>query len=462
MIYRAAGRLLVAVVAAALVLVDLGPAQAAPAAPSSSSAPVMAAQAAPSSAAASRPRWRPEEGGKFNVPRAGGDTMMRLHDQVLSAIRHARPKSDIRFSMFSFDFRTIAKALVDAKRRGVSVKVLVNDHEVTGAQRYLRKRIGSNRKKNSWIYQCTNGCRSSGENLHSKFYLFSHTGAARNVVMTGSVNMKMNGAKNQYNDLWTHNDNEKLYKVFNQYFMKLKNDKVDKPLYYGVTTGPYKLFFMPFPNHTPKRDPIMRTLRQVKCFGAQGNTGSNGRTVIRVVMHSWGEDRGTYIARRLRNLYGNGCDVKLLYGFSGAKVRRELSKPTARGKIPIRSTGYDTNEDLELDLYTHQKQMTISGHYGDDRSTNLVMTGSSNWTKDGTHGDEMIILINGQGALPAYRADFQWLWDNRSHSVAWSPTPGPDFVPAPTGGAGRLTGADIARKAPYFEPGLDGFDQSEE
>ena len=456
MVPRTTGRLLLtALVGGLLVLGNTTPVRAVP------------AGAAPAStvrtALAARTRWTPEEGAKFNVPRADKTAnMLRLEHQVIGAIRHARKNSLIRFAMFSFDRKPVADALIDAKRRGVSVQVLVNDHEVTHAQRMLRRRLGTNRHHKNWIYQCKNGCRSSGENLHSKFFLFSHTGGARNVVMTGSVNMKLNGAKNQYNDLWTINDREKLFSLFDTYFRQLKRDQVAKPTYWSEAVGRMKLFVTPYPNYNARRDPIMRILRKVKCHGARGHTGNHGRTVIHVVMHSWGEDRGEYIARRLRNLYGNGCDVKLLYGFAGARMRRELARPTRRGLVPIRSTGYDTNSDGELDLYTHQKNLTISGHYEDDRSTNIVVTGSSNWTVDGMHGDEMIFKINGMRAYPAYAADFRWLWNKRSHSVRWSPTTGANFEPVPTGGGDLLTRNRVARMSEFLEPGLQGWDPLDE
>ena len=50
-----------------------------------------------------------------------------------------------------------------------------------------------------------------------------------------------------------------------------------------------------------------------------------------------------------------------------------------RGMVPLRTNGFDENGDGELDRYTHHKYMTISGNYGRDTSTNLLLTRSSNW-----------------------------------------------------------------------------------
>ena len=65
----------------------------------------------------------------------------------------------------------------------------------------LHRALGTKRKRKSFAYECHHGCRSTGENLHTKFYLFSHTGGAFKTVMTGSVNLTGNSAMNQYNDL---------------------------------------------------------------------------------------------------------------------------------------------------------------------------------------------------------------------------------------------------------------------
>lgn len=412
-----------------------------------------AAEGASATREVARAGWKPEPGAIFNVPRSDDpQKMFRLERQVVSAVKRARAGSDIRISIFSFDRMPLVDALKDAHRRGVSVQVLVNDHEVTRAQRKLAQVIGRKRSRSSWIYQCENGCRSSGENLHDKFYLFSRAGAARWTVMSGSINMKLNGHKNQYNDLWTRNDDEPLYRAFEDLFTRLKADRIDRPGYRTWTAGRATIQATPLTKYSATNDPIMDVLGPVKCFGATGTAGKDGRTVVRVMMHAWNGDRGTYIARRIRALHAEGCDVRLLYGFAGEAVRDTLARTTTRGRVPIRSTGYDTNADGELDLYTHQKNLVISGHYGDDTEKKLVVTGSSNWTVDGMRGDEIVVLLDGIGNYGAYNAYFNWLWSSRSRSVRWSPTTGRTYAPQPTGGG--LTRRELAVMAPRVEPRL--------
>ena len=137
----------------------------------------------------------------------------------------------------------------------------------------------------------------------------------------------------------------------------------------------------------------MKVLDQVKCHGATGGTGINGRTKIRVSMHAWNGDRGTYIARKLRHLFAEGCNVKVMWALAGSGMKRVIGMKTHRGEIRRHADGYNTDCDElnQVDKYSHQKYMTISGHYGKDHSTSLVLTGSSNWTHSGVVGDEIIL-----------------------------------------------------------------------
>ena len=104
----------------------------------------------------------------------------------------------------------------------------------------------------------------------------------------------------------------------------------------------------------------------------------------------------------MRQLYAAGCDVKLMYGYAGQRVRNNFAARTGRGYMPVHTTGKDTNEDGLIDLYTHQKELLISGHYGKSTHTRLVVTGSSNYNQDGIRGDEEIFLIRNR--LPAWNA----------------------------------------------------------
>lgn len=377
--------------------------------------------------AAERKGWRPTPGVKFNVARVGGERQFRLERQIIEAIRHARPRSTIKMVMFSYDRMQVTDALLAVRRqRKVHVQVIVNGHELPAAQRKLKKALGTKRGKRSFFYQCAASCRGQGDVQHSKFVLFSKTGSAENVVMLGSLNMKLNGALNQYNDLLTILNRPRLYRTLDGVFDEMARDRLARTSYFAKNVGPFKLFVLPFPRPpkstrktrwTASRDPISRLLAPVRCTGARTDSG---RTIIRVNMHAWDGDRGVMIARRLRDLYARGCDVKVLVGYAGGRVRAIFANPTKRGRMPARSTGFDTDDDGEIDLYSHTKILTINGNYDGARGRKLVVTGSSNFQNGGQYGDELILRAYSSGLYRAYADNWGSMWRTRSHAFGES------------------------------------------
>jgi phosphatidylserine/phosphatidylglycerophosphate/cardiolipin synthase-like enzyme len=112
-------------------------------------------------------------------------------------------------------------------------------------------------------------------------------------------------------------------------------------------------------------------------------------------------------------------------------MKRAIGTPTPRGTVPRHADGYNTDCDElhEVDMYSHQKYMTISGHYGADRSASYVFTGSSNWTPQGISGDEMILRAGGAHLVTQWNRNFDFIWNHRSRPVGTSP--GPGFNPPP-------------------------------
>jgi phosphatidylserine/phosphatidylglycerophosphate/cardiolipin synthase-like enzyme len=410
-----------------------------------------------------KPKWMPPEGAWFNTPRHGAKQWV-LHSHIVAAINHAKKGSFIRIALFSFDRTFVAGRLIAAKRRGVHVQVLLNDHQVTPAQRMLHRALGTKRfHHKSFAYECHHGCRSGGENLHTKFYLFSHTGGTVDTVMTGSVNLTGNSAMNQYNDMFVINDAQKLTKGFMALWAQMRLDRPAHPSWFvRHISKSFTLEATPYPHAGPRHDPIISILDKVKCHGATGPTGNRAHhTIVRVVMHAWNDPRGVYLAKKVRSLFAQGCDVRLMYGFAGRTVRNAFATRSKRGFIPIHTTGKDTNDDGFIDLYTHQKELLISGHYGKSTHTRLVVTGSSNYNLGGIRGDEEILLIrNRAAAWRDYINDFTRMYAHFSTLVKYIPYPHAAASPTTTARAfsfGRaLTEPQIAPRltiAPGPRPG---------
>lgn len=405
-----------------------------------------AASAGSAGQASSSGGWWPSRNVVFNNPYGGPEARFRIERKVLRAIRNTPKGEVIRISVYSFDRRDVAEALIEARRRGVRVQILLNDHQVTREQRMLRRVLGGNPSRLNFSYECRASCRGRRDNLHSKFFLFSRTGRAKHVVMTGSTNFTLNAVKWQWNDLLTRHGNQVLFWDFVRLFNDMRRDYAHNRPYY-IFCGKAEKICHPnedyavgrvFPRLSgPRSDVVLNMLRPIQCH--YWSDGVRKRTRLRLSMHTMQGERGEYIARRVRNLWADGCNVKVLYGLMGWHVKRELGAVTRRGRIPLRSTGYDYNDDFDMDRYTHQKYFTVHGKYN-GAITNISFTGSSNWSSRGSYGDEIIFSVRGGGIVRGYEDNFDFMYGSRRHSRnAYTTTaqnyrkvvtvPGPDGEP---------------------------------
>lgn len=405
----------------------------------------------PAEAAKKKKKWAPTQGAFFNVPRSTPAAENRLENETIAAIRNTPKGAEIKMVMFSYDRWQVTNALLEAKRRGVWIQVILNKHELTPAARALKDKLGARTKKvtkkkrvrqrpdGSWVhrkvtktvqrrqffYQCVSACRGDGDVQHSKFVLFSQTGTAKNVTMLGSLNMKENGTHNQFNDLLVLNGHQRLYRDLDKIFGEMRKDRALKKSYRDYVYGPNKeLFVLPFPRKlatkktewTPARDPMTKLLKPIKCLGA---ATPSGRTAIRVNMHAWDKQRGVLIANMFRDLYAKGCDVKILVGFAGGDVQGVFKRPTGRGIVPIRSTGFDTDDDGIIDLYSHTKYFTVNGNYGNKKNTRMIVTGSSNYQNGGQYGDELILKMVSPTLHTQYINNWNSVWKDHTHGFSW-------------------------------------------
>lgn len=370
---------------------------------------------APSLAAAS---WQPTPGPVFNNPYRK-NKRFQIENRVVEAINRTPSGETIRIAAYSLDRVRVAKSLIRAKRRGVDVQLLLNDHQYTKAMVMLRGILGNNATKNNFIYRCKNSCRGAkNSNLHTKFYTFSRTGDATDVVMTGSYNMTLNAVKWQWNDLYVSVNNPGIFSDYINLFNQMRVDyKTYQPSYVMCGRVPASecrpevddLYTWVLPRQAnPSADIIMDILRDIKCEYA-GPGGGTRRTSLDISMHTWRGVRGMWLADKVRSMYADGCNIRVNYGLIGWTVKQRLGAPTARGRIPLRSTGYDYNKDKEVDRYTHQKYMIIDGWYR-GAARQLVMSGSSNWSTLGTWSDDNITMLQGAATFNKYVANYNVMW----------------------------------------------------
>ncbi len=348
---------------------------------------------APSAAA-----WQPDDGALFNNPRGEHDARWRVVKQVDQAVLHARPGSRIMFSTFLMDSRASANALLDAHRRGVEVQVVMDgDDAFTGQARRLRRAFNADNEKvgrgerrlnrkgeprkwgrdQSFVVFCDGSCRAGRANNHAKFYVFTRTGTARDVVMVSSSNLNKGGAVRGFNDLFVVKGRGGLVQDYARIHAEMARDSEgDGDRFREHRHGQLTTRFYP---RTKGGDPVLRDLSKVRCKGARRGAGHRGRTSINVSMFAWNSDRGMAIARRLVALDRAGCDVSVIYGAPSKVLAKYLRKSARNGRVKLWDSRYDRDGDGLVDIRVHHKYMLISGRYGDDRSAWRVHTGSQNW-----------------------------------------------------------------------------------
>jgi hypothetical protein len=382
----------------------------------------------------------PAAGASFNRPLAGKRYQRTNLTKIVRAInsmpgyKEAAPTqcrnsgdlvpSTIRISAYSITDAWVARALVAADRRCVSVQVLMNNHlsrSTDPAWRLLEDALGkrvyytTGTAQRSFAHRCSYGCRGAGV-LHTKMYLFDSTlldrtkNKIQKMVATGSSNMTGNASKVQWNDLYTVRGQAGFYDTFLRVFdLMKKDDGVHKQLI-RVTNGIYQSTFWPQADGTA--DPYMHMLRSVSCRGANGGAGIHGRSVVYINMHAWFGTRGTALAKKVRSMYNAGCYVRVLYSFMSYKVYKTLVKG-AGSRMSVRRTIYSRNGRSAY-LYSHFKNVSVSGNVGGDRSAKVVWTGSNNFTNDGTHFDEVAIRIASASAYRSYVGQFKYITRTKS------------------------------------------------
>jgi phosphatidylserine/phosphatidylglycerophosphate/cardiolipin synthase-like enzyme len=346
----------------------------------------------------------------------------RTHRRVPCPTSAALAPSEIKIAVYSIADRSFAEALVAAERRCVSVQVLMNSHltAVTSPTYGLvQKALGSRGRhfstRRSFAHRCSNGCLGSSV-LHSKFYLFSHSGSRHHTVITGSSNMTGNAIRVQWNDLFTINGNQRVYAQYRQMFTRMVPDRSAEGPFAYPAVGRYQTIFYPFRRSTPKTDPTLKALRSIRCNGAAAGAGFRGHTVVYVAMHAWFADRGYALAKRLRTMARNGCHVRVLYSFMSRTTFRRLTWGAGR-RLVARRVLFPGPYGEMAGKYSHLKLFAASGNVAGDRSAHVVWTGSTNWSSSSYRADDLTLRIAGTRYFRDYVREWHKIRHRRSSAV---------------------------------------------
>jgi PLD-like domain len=359
--------------------------------------------------AAQAGRYTPQPGVTFNSAVGTDARQDAIFDKIVHSIRSTPRGEDIRIMSWNIFSAGAVRALLKAQRRGVRVRalmarpnaVMVDNPSWERLHRGLRRGNRSERRT-SWARLCSGSCRGKGGNAHAKYFLFSRSGRARDVVIHGSANLTAASTGNQWNDVYTTVNRERPYRFFGKIFSQAAKDRPVSSSGSSWTNGDERFLF--FPN--PKGDPVMSLLDKVKCHRAT-NTGSH-RTAVRIFPDSLRESRGLRLARKVWNLWQSGCRVGVGYTVLGRDVGALLRRPGQRGRgVPMRHMVQDVNGDGIFDRYFHLKAMSIIGHLGGDRSGSVVLNGSANWSNT-FHNDENLGIYHSKGVARRYARHFDY------------------------------------------------------
>lgn len=363
-----------------------GPAPRAAAATTAATGAVLAARAkAPDS-------YTPPRGVKFNNPRSNEKRRVILR-HILRTIRSTPRHEAIRIMSWNVASRAFVDALMKAHNRGVSVRLLMSKGKAddqprsTGdfwrLKRHLSKpseRFPEPRMGKSWARTCAGSCRGSRGTAHIKSYVFSRAGDANKVVMLSSANATEVSANYQWNDIYTLVGNTKIYEKYLDIFRESQRDERARPPYQTVNAGSVHGYWFPWAGGAAKGDRVLNELNKIKCRGAKGGTGINGRTKIRIGMDAWIDKRGVEIAKKMRRLYDQGCNIKVVDALLGSHALKILRRGSRPGSVPVQQIVQDFDNDGIYDRYLHAKVMTVSGVYDGDPSARVVWNGTENWS----------------------------------------------------------------------------------
>ena len=415
----------------------------------------------------------PRGGTAFNTPRpyGGDDANYKIVKTVEHAIRNTvrtkkHPHPVIHISTFLLDRPTTVNTLIAACRRGVQVRVLLdediasrpsrklitalNADNVRGphgdpragrCNRKLRADAGGLRvqpgeddtqletftareaarsieaptrdaaswgKDGSYVKRCEGSCRGKGGNMHSKFYLFSNTKSSDHVVMVSSSNLNRGGAKLGWNDMYVVKKRKKLYRGFKAMHRLMTDDVRSGARKVQIKDGPFIARFFPMRNASEKTDPTLRDLRKIRCRSAFG------RTRINISMFYWKGKRGDYLLDKIADLARDGCKVRIVYGAPSRLLAGRMRDLARKHLIDLWDSRWDYNEDGWSEVRTHAKYVLVKGTIGKDRRAYAVWTGSQNWvTGSLSLSDETSLNIALRSAYESYLKNWKTI---RSHS----------------------------------------------
>ncbi|MEV4759208.1 phospholipase D-like domain-containing protein [Micromonospora sp. NPDC049559] len=375
----------------------------------------------------------PTTGAVFNNPLGTAAEQQAIQTRLVELIDGTPTGSRIRMAMFYAGDTPVPDALVRAKGRGVNVQVIF-DYNDPAAAPYasLVTALGTDLGAASWILFCPQGRGCIGNRTlgdvtslnHNKFFLFSSTLGATNVVVQSTANLyRGRDGLRGWNAALVLVGNTGIYNAYSGYFDDLKGRKVNNNYYdtgrAPVTSGNAKIHFYPRqesngqPYNDPNEDTVMTALNNVACTGNTrvGTQDGTYRTIIRVNQTFISR---TYLASKLWDLDNQGCYVEVVERYdpsSSSEVTsmKNLLRSTSSGYGGPVVRYYCKDPDP---VWTHSKYLQIEGKYYGVPDRTITYVGSHNLSYNSLRqADETMLQLEDTAVFEAFRANFRTVRD---------------------------------------------------
>jgi phosphatidylserine/phosphatidylglycerophosphate/cardiolipin synthase-like enzyme len=352
---------------------------------------------------------------------------LRLHLTEVAAIKAAPAGATIHLVMYTFATAWAGRALLAAHRRGVNVRVIIDDHENYRWTKLLQTALGTNQHRRSYVVRCHLACasdvtyprrRSAGtirSYVHAKWLIIDRSGTDRDVVMIPSENLTP-AAVEQSNDMMVLRGNHAVYSFLRARFDIMRKDA--GTAYGTVTSGSVSMTMFPMP--LPKdykiepdqpvpaaMDPYLDYLRDIQC-------GGDNSTTIRIAMYMWTYPR-LEVAKRFAELARAGCRV--------IAIGQPLSPESDEGWDPeitktLLAAGIELHQTAGGGVYLHSKIVTLDGWNTSGERLHLAVTGSSNFLLQAlVASDDLIVTDSDAAVVAAYSAHVDKLIARHSRPV---------------------------------------------
>lgn len=327
----------------------------------------------------------------FTNPRLHDGRDDTIHDEVIRLIDAASVGSTIRGTIYSLTVQPVARALVAAERRGVTVLVLVDGSNLTSTSpavailkelhsvrfcSYDPAAYGSARKSGG-------ACVSTSDDgdLHVKMFTFSETtdpaGELRaDVSWFGSANMTYASGSGQFNNAVTVYGDGDLASGLNHYFTDLwdrrhrpGDDYYDTATRRGYFSAPAAWVYAS-PEGADQTDTVADRLDDLT---------PDSRCQIRIGM-SFVTSARPELLRFVTGARAQGCRVWMVVGSSKGAIRMPRDVYTALTKAGV---------SLRRVNGVHDKYFAVSGKFGRSYQ-HRVYTGSQNWSGSALRSNDEI------------------------------------------------------------------------